>query len=237
MKKFRKISAALLAVVLLLVTAGSAGADTVKESPENHWAMEETKLLRRHFPGYRVADMCEEYLLDDRVPRLYLSCIIHGQESYEQSGVTLDFSQSLLGQDWHHPLDPTGDIFGWTWSVENGIFAVKDSDKNASVIPHPPADDFLTREECVTVLYRYLLYRERVHKDGRVPESGYAEIPEQYRDKEQISAFARDAMEWAIETGVLCGRTKTQLVPKAPVTKGELAAMIHRAFPDLYVDF
>lgn len=74
----------------------------------------------------------------------------------------------------------------------------------------------ITREELVTMLYRWA-------GDGEtVP------IPERYADRDQVSAWARDAFGWAIERGIVQGVTDTELAPGQEVRRCEAAAILQR---------
>lgn len=74
----------------------------------------------------------------------------------------------------------------------------------------------ITREELVTMLYRWA-------GDGEtVP------IPERYADRDQVSAWARDAFGWAIECGIVQGVTDTELAPGQEVRRCEAAAILQR---------
>lgn len=78
----------------------------------------------------------------------------------------------------------------------------------------------LTREQLATVLYSYAK-----QNDINVTEqSGLTK----YSDHEQIANWAVDAMAWAVEAGLISGRTANTLVPDGTATRAEVAQiMIH----------
>lgn len=49
-----------------------------------------------------------------------------------------------------------------------------------------------------------------------------------YTDAERISAWAKDAMQWANAEGLILGRTETTLVPQGDATHAETAAILMR---------
>lgn len=82
-------------------------------------------------------------------------------------------------------------------------------------------DVALTREEFVTVLYRYTLYKE-------INVEASLDVASSFSDYGKVSPWARDAIDWACETGLMNGKTKTTLNPKDKVTRAELSMIAVR---------
>jgi hypothetical protein len=82
-------------------------------------------------------------------------------------------------------------------------------------------DDNMKREQMAAILYRYF-----------TPEgsSGNREAGslDKYTDADRVSDWALDAMEWANATGVLTGRSETELAPEGVLTRAETAAVLER---------
>ena len=57
---------------------------------------------------------------------------------------------------------------------------------------------------------------------------GAAETLERFPDADRISAWARDAMEWACTSGILTGDSGGQLRPGDFTTRAEVSAMLAR---------
>ena len=49
-----------------------------------------------------------------------------------------------------------------------------------------------------------------------------------YGDADAVSAFAQDAMAWAVAEGLVNGRSAAELAPKAGATRAELATILFR---------
>ena len=49
-----------------------------------------------------------------------------------------------------------------------------------------------------------------------------------YKDAQDVSSWAEDAMQWAVGAGLINGRTKTTLVPQGKATRAEVAAILMR---------
>ena len=79
--------------------------------------------------------------------------------------------------------------------------------------------DAITREQLVTILYRYAAYKG-IDVSARADLSGY-------RDAEKISAYARDAFGWAVEAGLIRG-SGDLLNPQGRTTRAEYAAIASR---------
>lgn len=80
--------------------------------------------------------------------------------------------------------------------------------------------DAITREQMVTILYRYATLR------------GYAasEAGELSRfvDGAQVSAWAQEAMQWAVSEQLITGKAGSMLDPQGASTRAEVAALLQR---------
>lgn len=78
----------------------------------------------------------------------------------------------------------------------------------------------LTREQLAAMLYRY------AQRKGLVRVSPCAEL-EAFSDAADVSAYAREAMQWAVETGVISGMDG-RLSPKSGATRAQVAQILYR---------
>ena len=92
---------------------------------------------------------------------------------------------------------------GTAWAVENGI-----SDGTA---PEQP----VTREQLAAMLYRYA---------GSPAVSGELS----FDDADSISAWARDAVRWCVDNGILNGVGGNRMTPQDLARRGQVAAMLMR---------
>lgn len=93
------------------------------------------------------------------------------------------------------------------WAKQNGITAGMDETHFA---PH----ENITREQMAVMLYRYEKTPE-VHTDLSA-----------FRDADTISAFAVDAMKWAVDNQVINGVEKDLLQPADVATRAQVAQMM-----------
>ena len=95
------------------------------------------------------------------------------------------------------------------WAAENGFVEGK------SAVSFDPNGN-VTREEAVTLLWRY---------------AGKAESTQDlsaYTDASQLHGWSFAAVRWAVENGLVMGRTATTLVPAITMTRAEAAALMVR---------
>lgn len=99
------------------------------------------------------------------------------------------------------------------WMAEKG-FASDFS--NANFLPTQD----LTREEMVTMLYKY------------AKEYGFdiscTDTLDNFKDEDDISYYAKTPMKWAVQKGIIQGTTTHLLLPKNNITRAEIAAIFHR---------
>jgi len=101
------------------------------------------------------------------------------------------------------------------WATENGIVTgVTDT----SFAP----DEAITREQLALILYRYAVLNGHDISAGKDAELF------SYRDVEQVSAYAKDAMQYAVALGIIGGKTGDMLAPKDCATRAEVATMFMR---------
>ena len=99
------------------------------------------------------------------------------------------------------------------WAAGSGV--VKGYD-NGNIGP----DDAVTREQMAAILYRYAVY-------GGMTAVTLEENLGSFADTAQLSAYAIQAMNWAVGQGLING-SGSNLVPKAQATRAQVAAIIHR---------
>ncbi|WNX83351.1 InlB B-repeat-containing protein [Agathobaculum sp. NTUH-O15-33] len=81
-------------------------------------------------------------------------------------------------------------------------------------------DDPITREQTAAILYRYAVLKG-FDTDGRAELSGFT-------DANEVSAWAREAMQWCVQKSLITGRTEQELAPAGTATRAEIAAILSR---------
>ena len=77
----------------------------------------------------------------------------------------------------------------------------------------------VTREQLATILYRYAA--------ASGGDTSFLAGLEQFADADQVSAYARDAMGWAVSVGLVHG-TVSGLEPQGKATRAQVAAILER---------
>ena len=83
-------------------------------------------------------------------------------------------------------------------------------------------DGNITREQIVTILYRYAEYIKLEH------ESVSADYKSMFVDGKTVSEYADQAMSWAVGAGLIQGDEANRIVPQGLATRAEVATMIMR---------
>ena len=102
---------------------------------------------------------------------------------------------------------------GVAWASANGIVT---GYSNGSFGP----DDTITREQMAAILYRYARYKG-YDLSAQAALDGYA-------DAAQVSAYAADAMKWAVGSGLITGTSGTTLSPAGSATRAQAAVILAR---------
>jgi len=100
-----------------------------------------------------------------------------------------------------------------TWTAENSIFAGYGKDKFGP-------DDPITREQLAAIFYRYADY-----KGYNLTVKGNLD---KFKDADKVTDYAKTAMQWAVGSGLVKGKSGNLLDPQGTATRAEIAAMLHR---------
>jgi len=100
------------------------------------------------------------------------------------------------------------------WAVDNGIITGYKNGKFG-------VSDKITREQVATILYRYC--GEPTVKNADATLS-------QFPDKNRISPYAKNAMAWAVQNGVISGTSKGTISPATGASRAQIATIIMRMY-------
>ncbi len=78
-------------------------------------------------------------------------------------------------------------------------------------------DQVLNREQLAVMLYRYI-------GSPKTEQTGF----EDFSDGDSVSVWAREALAWALETGILQGKDGGRLAPQDEASRAEVSTMLHR---------
>ena len=141
---------------------------------------------------------------DQQVSRSMLATVL-----YRMSGETWEGSQAgfpdVEPNTWYSDAVDWANAAGVIKGYDTGLFGVNDN---------------ITREQLVTMLYRYWLH---LGGDASVQTDLTA-----FADAGTVSKYAREAMAWAVAQGLIQGRPGNLLAPAEGATRAELCTILVR---------
>ncbi len=105
-----------------------------------------------------------------------------------------------------------------SWARQNGIIM------GISETEFGPERN-ITREQLVTMLYRYAIYRGY--------DVAFGEELSRFKDSSLISDYALSSMQWAVGKGLIQGKEGMVLAPSDNATRAETAAILQRFIEDM----
>lgn len=139
----------------------------------------------------------------ENISRGQFVTILHRMENRPAAGYSSKFSDVADGLFYSQPV---------MWTTANNIV------KGYSNQHFGPADH-ITREQLVTMLYRYAQYKQFA--------LGKVETLDAFPDGEKVSDFAKEAMKWAIANHIIEGK-EGYIAPQDLASRAETAAIINR---------
>lgn len=113
---------------------------------------------------------------------------------------------------------PAGEYYAQAvgWAHANGVVSGYGGNESGTFGPKNP----ITREQLATILYRYagkMGYDVTVRGDLSA-----------FTDQGDIAAYARDAMSWAVGTGLIAGMQNNQIAPGGTASRAQAAVILTR---------
>lgn len=113
--------------------------------------------------------------------------------------------------------NPFGDVKADLWYTDAVIWAASKGIVMGKTNTIFDPDAAITREQTAAILYRY-------SEEKPVEEN----CLKAYADASSVSAYAVDAMNWAVASGLINGLTQTTLTPKGTATRAQIATILMR---------
>ena len=167
--------------------------------PQNIWFASGVQFAAEQ--GLFTGVSANEFAPYDPMTRAMLVTVLHRLDGADASG-TNSFTDVLNGKWYTNAI---------AWASANGIVEGLSGNRFA---PNAP----IAREQLAAILFRYA-------KACGYDVSARAELTA-YADAAQVSAWAGDAMRWAVAAGLISGRSGAQLAPKGEATRAEVAVIL-----------
>ncbi len=197
--------ALLLAAVCTVIPASADSADSFKDVASDAWYRDAVDYVASNgiMGGAGNADTFKPA---DLSTRSMIAVILHRLEGTPEAKKTSPFVD--LSQDWYIPAVE--------WAYESGVV-------NGSSATTFNPDGNITRQEIVTMLYRFAQYKkldtaEKGKLDG-------------FSDKADVASWASEAVVWALGAELLNGRNeggKVLLAPLGNTQRCEMATIFQR---------
>lgn len=115
---------------------------------------------------------------------------------------------------------PFADVDMGSWYANAVIWAKQNGIVNGVTETEFAPDSNITREQIATIMFRYAQYNGM--------EAVALEENLHFTDVNEISEYAVSAMNWAVGTGLINGKSATTLNPKDNATRAEIATILQR---------
>ena len=115
---------------------------------------------------------------------------------------------------------PFADVDMGSWYANAVVWAKQNGIVNGVNETEFAPDANITREQIATIMFRYAQYKGM--------EAVTLEENLHFTDANEISEFAVSAMNWAVGTGLMNGKSATTINPKDNATRAEIAAILQR---------
>ena len=154
--------------------------------------------------GLMVGTSANEFSPNTETTRGMIVTILHRLAGLPEAGAASGFGD-IAGDEWYAKAV--------AWAAENKI-----------VRGFPDgtfgANGSLTREQLVTILYNYSVFKG-YKVDGKQALDSFA-------DGAAVSDYAKTAMEWAVSHGIVTGVGENTLSPQSTATRAQMAAILQR---------
>ena len=146
----------------------------------------------------------ENFAPNAKLTRAMLVTVLYRMEGEPATNRSIPFADMDMGAYYASAV---------IWAQQNGIV------NGVSETEFAP-DAEITREQMAAIMFRYAQYKGM---DAVTLEENL-----HFADASEISEYAVSAMNWAVGTGLLKGKTASSLNPKDGTTRAETAAILHR---------
>ena len=170
---------------------------------ENDWFSEDVKFVSEKGLMNGVTET--EFAPDTLLTRAMLVTILYRNEGEPATNRSIPFDDIDMGAYYASAV---------IWAQQNGIV-------NGVTETEFAPDANITREQIAAIMFRYAVYKGM---DAVTVEENLAA----FADADEINEYAISALNWAVGSGLINGKTESTLCPKDNATRAEIAAILHR---------
>ena len=141
---------------------------------------------------------------DGNVTRAMLVTVLYRNEGEPAVNRSIPFGDIDMGAYYANAV---------SWAKQNGIVVGITENEFAP-------DESITREQIAAIMYRYAIYKGM--------EAVTLEENLHFEDSDKISEYAVSAMNWAVGSGLMKGKSESAFKPQDLATRAECAVILHR---------
>ena len=168
----------------------------------NSWFYEDVKFVTEN--GLMNGITEDEFAPDALLTRAMLVTILYRNEGEPATNRSIPFADVDMGAYYQNAV---------IWAQQNGIV-------NGVTETEFAPDALITREQIAAIMFRYA--------QNKGLEAVTLEENLGFDDADEISEYAISAMNWAVGTGLLNGKTESTLNSQDNASRAEIAAILHR---------
>lgn len=169
---------------------------------EKHWAYNSVKFVYEKELLKGISK--DEFMPEGMVSRAMMATILYRLSGEKATGLKTEFKDLEAGSWYEEAV---------IWCKANKIV---DGYNNETFGPN----DLISREQMIKMIYAYVKFKDVKIKDI----SKELDLS----DRDQISPFAKESMEWAISQGIINGMSDGKIHPKERSNRAQLAAVLEK---------
>lgn len=170
----------------------------------NHWSKDFVKTAVDTY-GLFAGTSSTAFSPDVTMTRAMLATVLYRMDINAQASSADSLFKDVADDSYY--------VHAVTWAKENGIITGISADLFAP-------EQAVTREQVAAMLYRYAKAHEYDMSKSASLNS--------FKDGAQTSAYATEAMQWAVGNGLFVGNNDGTLKPQGTATRAELATVLTR---------
>ncbi len=168
----------------------------------NHWAKESITYLAERGIINGISD--KEFVPNNNITRAEFVTLLAKMDKIDEAKFKTEGLKDVPSNSWFSPYVD--------WAMQNGITSGIDSNNFA-----PNAT--ITREQMAVMIKRFSDYKGFSLKETNDKKS--------FTDENNISSYAKEAIEIVQQSGVINGRADGSFAPKDKATRGEASKMLY----------
>ena len=178
---------------------------TVTVKPDEGYELDELTVTDKNGDSVKLTDKGDgKYTFKMPASKVEVEAVFTAIETEPEQPESLPFTDVNL-ESWYGSA--------LRWAYQNGITTGVSADTFAP-------DDCVTREQMVSFLARYAKVTGAYEK--------VSEDLSSFSDRDRVSSYAVESMQWAVANGFILGTETGKLEPMATATRAQLAAVVAR---------